>query len=44
MKTKLEGRYPEYITKMRIICDEKFTKEMIKKTNEQRIWLIEKLQ
>ena len=41
---QLEGRYPEYITKMNSICDEKFTKDIINKTNEQRQWLIEKLQ
>ena len=41
---QLEGRYPEYISKMRLLCDEKFTKDVIRKTNELRIWLTEKLQ
>jgi HEPN domain-containing protein len=41
---QLEGRYPEYITKMQLICDEKFTNEIISKTDEQRKWLIENLQ
>lgn len=41
---QLEGRYPEYITKIRALCDENFTKEIITKTNELRKWLTEKLQ
>lgn len=41
---QLEGRYPEYITKMHTICDKKFTKSMIKSTNEIRLWLLGKLQ
>ncbi len=41
---QLEGRYPEYITKIRSLCDENFTKEIINKTNEMRKWLAKKLQ
>jgi HEPN domain-containing protein len=40
----LEGRYPDYMTKMHHICNERFTKDMIKSVNEFRIWLQEKLQ
>lgn len=41
---QLEGRYPEYMNKMHLICNQDFTSEMIKKTNEVRLWLIGKLQ
>jgi hypothetical protein len=41
---QLEGRYPEYITKMHDICNEQFTKSMINSTNELRLWLLGKLQ
>ncbi|MFA5781586.1 MAG: HEPN domain-containing protein [Bacteroidales bacterium] len=41
---QLEGRYPEYITKMLNICNEKFTKEKIEQANHLRLWLIEKQQ
>lgn len=41
---QLEGRYPEYLTKMRNICNEQFTKSMINSTNELRLWLLGKLQ
>lgn len=40
---QLEGRYPDYRTKMNEICDEKFTKDMLNVTNELREWLIEQL-
>jgi HEPN domain-containing protein len=39
----LEGRYPEYLAKMHSICNEQFTKSMIKLTDELRSWLLEKL-
>jgi len=41
---QLEGRYPEYLTKMHNICNESFTKSMIDSTNNIRIWLLGKLQ
>lgn len=41
---QLEGHYPEYLTKLHNICNEKFTKSMINLTNELRLWLLEKLQ
>jgi len=41
---QLEGRYPEYLTKMHNICNETFTKSMIDTTNKIRIWLLGKLQ
>lgn len=41
---QLEGRYPEYISQMRKICNESFTSAMIKNVNELRLWLTEKLQ
>jgi HEPN domain-containing protein len=41
---QLEGRYPDYMTKMHNICNERFTKDIIKSVNELRIWLQEKLQ
>jgi len=41
---QLEGRYPEYMTKMYNICNEQFAREMIESTNEIRLWLLEKLQ
>lgn len=41
---QLEGRYPDYLSKMHNICDEPFTKAMLETTNELRIWLLEKLQ
>jgi len=40
---QLEGRYPDYMTKMRSVCNEHFTKELINSVNEFRIWLLEKL-
>lgn len=41
---QLEGRYPDYLTKMHNICNESFTTEMIEKTNNLRLWLLEKVQ
>ena len=41
---QLEGRYPDYMTKMHNICNEMFTKEIIHSANIFRIWLLEKLQ
>jgi HEPN domain-containing protein len=40
---QLEGRYPEYLTKMHNICNEQFTKSMVDTTNNIRIWLLENL-
>ena len=40
----LEGRYPEYLTKMHSICNKQFTKATINSTNELRLWLLGKLQ
>jgi hypothetical protein len=41
---QLEGRYPDYLTKMHDICNESFTTEMIDETNKLRLWLQEKVQ
>ncbi|HAJ99361.1 MAG TPA: hypothetical protein DCM62_04985 [Bacteroidales bacterium] len=41
---QLEGRYPDYFTRMHNICNESFTTEMIDKTNALRLWLQEKVQ
>ena len=41
---QLEGRYPDYLTKMHDICNELFTAEMIDETNKLRLWLQEKVQ
>jgi HEPN domain-containing protein len=41
---QLEGRYPDYLTKMHNICNEQFTVSMLDSTNQLRIWLLEKLQ
>lgn len=41
---QLEGRYPDYLTKMHNICNETFTSEMIEKANNLRLWLQEKVQ
>jgi HEPN domain-containing protein len=41
---QLEGRYPEYMTQMHKICNERFTTDMINSVNEFRTWLQEKLQ
>jgi HEPN domain-containing protein len=41
---QLEGRYPDYMTKMHAICNKFFTAEMINKTNTLRLWLLEKVQ
>lgn len=40
----LEGRYPDYLTKMHSICNESFTNKMIAETNKLRLWLLEKVQ
>ncbi|MDZ7607335.1 MAG: HEPN domain-containing protein [Cyclobacteriaceae bacterium] len=41
---QLEGRYPEYLTKMRSICNEQFTGHMLETTNKIRLWLLDKVQ
>lgn len=41
---QLEGRYPEYLTKIHEICNKQFTSSMLDKTNELRSWLLGKLQ
>ncbi len=41
---QLEGRYPDYLTKMHDICNEQFTTSMLNSTNQLRLWLLEKLQ
>jgi HEPN domain-containing protein len=41
---QLEGRYPDYLTKMHNICNEQFTQSIFKLVNEFRIWLLKKLQ
>jgi len=41
---QLEGRYPDYLTKMRKICNEQFTNSMLGTTENLRLWLLGKLQ
>lgn len=41
---QLEGRYPDYLTKIHNICNEQFTNSTIETTNELRLWLLAKLQ
>jgi hypothetical protein len=41
---QLLGRYPEYLTQMHRVCNERFTTDMINSVYEFRIWLQEKLQ
>ena len=41
---QLEGRYPDFLTKMHYICNEQFTVSMLDSTNQLRLWLLEKLQ
>ncbi|OFY50265.1 MAG: hypothetical protein A2W85_16010 [Bacteroidetes bacterium GWF2_41_31] len=41
---QLEGRYPDYLTKMHHICNESFTNKMIGETNKLRLWLLEIVQ
>jgi len=41
---QLEGRYPDYLTKMHNICNGEFTLDVINAVNEFRLWLLEKLQ
>ena len=41
---QLEGRYPDYLTKLHNICNEQFTISILETTNQLRLWLIERLQ
>jgi HEPN domain-containing protein len=41
---QLEGRYPDYLTKLHNICNEQFTISMLDTTNKLRLWLLERLQ
>ncbi len=41
---QLEGRYPDYLTKMHDICNESFTTDIIDRTNKLRLWLQKKVQ
>lgn len=41
---QIEGRYPDYLTKIHSICNEQFTKSMLEKANRLRLWLLKKLQ
>jgi len=41
---QLEGRYPDYLTKLHNICNEQFTTSILVTTNQLRLWLIERLQ
>jgi len=41
---QLEGRYPDYLTKLHNICDEQFTISILETTNQLRLWLLERLQ
>lgn len=40
----LEGRYPDYLTKLHSICNMSFTTGIIEETNNLRLWLLEKVQ
>jgi len=40
---QMEGRYPDYFTKMHAICNKDFTKAMLETTNKLRLCLLEKL-
>jgi HEPN domain-containing protein len=40
---QLEGRYPDYLTKMHSICNEQFTSSMLETTNQLKLWLQETL-
>ncbi|MCF6352483.1 MAG: HEPN domain-containing protein [Cyclobacteriaceae bacterium] len=41
---QLEGRYPDYLTKMHNICNKQFAKSILDTTKELRLWLLERLQ
>jgi HEPN domain-containing protein len=41
---QLEGRYPDYLTKLHKICNKQFTVSMLDSTNQLRQWLLEKVQ
>lgn len=41
---QLEGRYPEYVSDIKKISDEKLTFQILKQAEELKSWLIEKLQ
>lgn len=41
---QIEGRYPDYISQLYKICDEKFTKEIINETEKLKVCLLNKLQ
>ena len=41
---QLEGRYPDYLTKMHHICDEPLTTKMISDADNLRLWLLAKVQ
>ena len=40
---QLEGRYPDYLTKMHNICNKQFTTSILDTTQNLRLWLLEKL-
>jgi HEPN domain-containing protein len=40
---QMEGRYPDYLTKMHEICNKSFTTAMIDETDKIRLWLLEKV-
>src|ERR1035437_1587267 len=37
---QLEGRYPEYISKINEICTDEFTSDLLNQTNNLKSWLI----
>lgn len=41
---QLEGRYPDYFTKIYDVCNETFTRKMLNETNKMRLWLLKKVQ
>lgn len=42
-KFQIEGRYPDYINNIRKECNRDYTNSIINKTNEVRLWLLEKI-
>jgi len=41
---QLEGRYPDYLTKLHTFCNEPFAQSILSSTNKIRVWLLGNLQ
>jgi len=41
---QLEGRYPDYLSKLQMVCNESFTRDMLTSTNNIRLWLLKEMQ